>query len=86
MSAALRLREDYGAPELRALARASRDADQTRLYEQKRQRPKGRSRLGAYVARWRTWAGGVLVGIGPDLTLFRGVADGVGSRAGLPGA
>src|SRR4051794_25455470 len=30
MSAALRLREDYGAPELRALARASRDADQTR--------------------------------------------------------
>src|SRR3954469_19312358 len=30
MSAALRLREDYGAPALRALARASRDADQTR--------------------------------------------------------
>lgn len=30
MSAALRLREDYGAPELRALARAARDADQTR--------------------------------------------------------
>src|SRR4051812_50017825 len=30
MSAALRLREDYGAQELRALARASRDADQTR--------------------------------------------------------
>jgi len=30
MSAALRLREDYGARELRALARGSRDADQTR--------------------------------------------------------
>ena len=30
MSAALRLREDYGARQLRALARASRDADQTR--------------------------------------------------------
>jgi transposase len=30
MSAALRLREDYGAPDLRALARGSRDAHQTR--------------------------------------------------------
>lgn len=30
MSAALRLREDYGARELRALARASQDAHQTR--------------------------------------------------------
>ena len=30
MSAALRLREDYDAQELRGLARASRDADQTR--------------------------------------------------------
>ena len=30
MSAALRLREDYGAGDLRALARGSRDADQTR--------------------------------------------------------
>ena len=30
MSAALRLREDYGARELRALARGSRDVDQTR--------------------------------------------------------
>ena len=30
MSAALRLREDYGAPELRGLARASRDAKQAR--------------------------------------------------------
>src|SRR3954454_5383204 len=30
MLAALRLREDYGARKLRALARASRDADQTR--------------------------------------------------------
>jgi transposase len=30
MSAALRLREDYGARELRVQARVSRDADQTR--------------------------------------------------------
>ena len=30
MSAALRLREDYGARDLRVQARASRDADQTR--------------------------------------------------------
>ena len=30
MSAALRLREDYEAGDLRALARASRDANQTR--------------------------------------------------------
>lgn len=30
MSAALRLREDYDAPHLRALAKASRDANQTR--------------------------------------------------------
>jgi hypothetical protein len=30
MSAALRLREDYGAQDLRALARASQDADQIR--------------------------------------------------------
>ena len=30
MSAALRLREDYDAPHMRALAKASRDANQTR--------------------------------------------------------
>src|SRR5690242_21862339 len=30
MSAALQLREDYGAQDLRALAKASRDANQTR--------------------------------------------------------
>ena len=50
MSAALRLREDYGARDLRALARGTRDANQTRrllalaaIYEGRSRGAAGRS-------------------------------------------
>jgi RNA-directed DNA polymerase len=40
----------------------------TRLYEQERQRPKGPSRLGAYVKRWCAWASGGLDAVWPAFT------------------
>jgi hypothetical protein len=74
------------SPLLLAAGTWARFADRaTRLYEQEQQGPKGRSRLGAYVERWRAWAGGGLAAIGPDLMLFRVDAGGVGGLAGLPG-
>lgn len=69
----------------RAAGTWARFADRApQLYEQDGQRPKGHSRLGAYVVRWRAWSGGGLTAIGPNLTRLRVGAGGFGALAVLP--